>query len=879
MLTTGVDTGALFTGGAGNDTFNAAVGGNTTLQATDKLVGGLGTDTLNITIDGNTTATTSGADISGIEVINVRNVGSGVAALDAATTPGVTAVNADRGTGALDVTNLVAGATFSAVGNGFVTLGALGVGYAAGATAATINVSGGTVSTGTITQTGTGLLSTTINSTGAANTVGAVVMAASETGALTINATTALKTGAITQTTAAATSVVVTGAGAVDISAGVLMTTVKLVDASTNTGGLKVITGNTAAGDATTAGLTVKGTSAADTINIAASDAANFVTVNASSGADLVKVLSATQFAITNNYTVTGNSAATLQVDFADTAGTQNADLSAKYVGFGTLEVISNGTAARVETLAMDINKLAISNFVYSGDAADSLVITGAAAASTVTIKTNANAVTASIGTETAADVLNVVLDGTTLAGALTATGNGTTGYDTLNITSQKDTALNTNSITGVTASSASKVNISGAADFATGTITTKAAGTVDASAMTAGTLTATLTSATTTFKGGAGVDALTLGAGTLAQGFSYDGGTGDNTIAVTATAAQNAGILVLTNFKTVAVTTATTGVDTTTFDLRNVTNVSNFTFASGTTSDNLTLNNVKSGQVLTLTGTTAFDAVSLTANSGTTQALAFGSSLAVATLNVDAAATAVTLSEVTTKTATITNAIAGGSLTTVNLTGAGSFAIGAQSSTVTTIDGSALSDGTLTATLGTAGTLKGGAGGDALTGSSGIDIINGGAGADTITTGGGRDTLTGGDTNAVDTFVISGVAAGTATSQITITDFATVAANTANAAIIADVLAFKDAGVNIAGTAVVAVAATSLAAAASLVDALNLLAAGDGSTNAAIKFGVFGGDTYVVVDNTAGATLEATDFVVKLTGVTNLTAAEITVI
>jgi len=45
-LTTGVDSGALFTGGAGNDTFNATVA---SLGALDSIDGGAGTNTLNIT--------------------------------------------------------------------------------------------------------------------------------------------------------------------------------------------------------------------------------------------------------------------------------------------------------------------------------------------------------------------------------------------------------------------------------------------------------------------------------------------------------------------------------------------------------------------------------------------------------------------------------------------------------------------------------------------------------------------------------------------------------------------------------------------------------------------------------------------------------------
>jgi Ca2+-binding RTX toxin-like protein len=213
--------------------------------------------------------------------------------------------------------------------------------------------------------------------------------------------------------------------------------------------------------------------------------------------------------------------------------------------------------------------------------------------------------------------------------------------------------------------------------------------------------------------------------------------------------------------------------------------------------------------------------------------------------------------------------------LATISLTGAGSFAIGAQAANVTTIDGSALSAGTLTATLGAAGTLKGGAGGDALTGSSGADTINGGAGADTLTTGGGLDALTGGDTTSKDTFVITGSRAGTATSQITITDFATAAAHTATAVVIADVL-----NITKATAATVNAAATSLTSAASLADALNLLAAGGGDAAAQlVAYGTYGGDTYVVVDYTAGSTLAATDTVIKLTGVTNLAFADLAIV
>jgi len=58
-LTTGVDTGAAFTGTARNDTFTAT---DATLTAADSLVGGDGTDTINITSTG--AATFNARDLS-----------------------------------------------------------------------------------------------------------------------------------------------------------------------------------------------------------------------------------------------------------------------------------------------------------------------------------------------------------------------------------------------------------------------------------------------------------------------------------------------------------------------------------------------------------------------------------------------------------------------------------------------------------------------------------------------------------------------------------------------------------------------------------------------------------------------------------------------
>lgn len=76
-LTTGIDGAALFTGGAGNDSFVAT---HLTLNATDVLAGGSGTDTLTVTDTGAAAFSTPSALITGIENVTIRNL-NGTAAI------------------------------------------------------------------------------------------------------------------------------------------------------------------------------------------------------------------------------------------------------------------------------------------------------------------------------------------------------------------------------------------------------------------------------------------------------------------------------------------------------------------------------------------------------------------------------------------------------------------------------------------------------------------------------------------------------------------------------------------------------------------------------------------------------------------------------
>jgi S-layer protein len=64
------------------------------------------------------------------------------------------------------------------------------------------------------------------------------------------------------------------------------------------------------------------------------------------------------------------------------------------------------------------------------------------------------------------------------------------------------------------------------------------------------------------------------------------------------------------------------------------------------------------------------------------------------------------------------------------------------------------------------------------------------------------------------------------------------------------------------------------LSAPATLKEALDLAAAGNGSSTATVVTFQFGGDTYVLADNSASHTLTTDDVVVKLTGTHTLSDA-----
>ncbi|MDB4136456.1 DUF4214 domain-containing protein [Burkholderiaceae bacterium] len=483
------------------DTFNAVV---TTLTAGDAITGGAGIDTLNFT--GTTNVALPAANITGVEIINVRQTGAALASTDLSLIAGETNVNLVKSNQAATFTNMAAGGQYGVVGNESVTnTGALAIGYVAAATAGVLNYSGGTLGAQAVTITGTGLLSQTINSTGAANVTGAVAGAASTT-STTINATTGLTTGAATNLGA---TVTVTGAGAVDLSTNALQAGVTTFNAAQNSGGVTV-----ALGSAVT--QTVTGSSAADVITSGA--VLTTGSVNAGDGTDVLDI-------------------------GANVAHVNTTTLAAKYTNFETMRM--SGT--------LDMALVSGITAVQTMDAA-TLTNMSAAQAAAVQIRANnadgtGDAMSFSLATSAGtADVLSITTGtGTTTASAKDIAALTMNGFETLNIATNAGPTSTagaggandrTTTVASFTADKLTTINLTGTAVTLSNVATTLAV-TVNGTALTGNGLAAATTAGLTvagsavagsTINGSEVRDVFTIGA----EGSAYNGNGGNDSITTT---------------------------------------------------------------------------------------------------------------------------------------------------------------------------------------------------------------------------------------------------------------------------------------------------------------------------------------------------------
>ncbi|QEI08664.1 DUF4214 domain-containing protein [Pigmentiphaga aceris] len=388
---------------------------------------------------------------------------------------------------------------------------------------------------------------------------------------------------------------------------------------------------------------------------------------------------------------------------------------------------------------------------------------------------------------------------------------------------------------------------------------------TIDASASTGAV--SVIVGANQSYKGGSGVDTVTLDASPTK---AIDGGAGDNDVlvidAVAGVVTLNAGI---TGFETLGLGANASGAyDASAFKHLLV----NQPIAAA-----VSATNVAAGTDLTIGGNVDFTyALANTAGKADSLNLALKATTALTTTVTAAGIETINIST-TDSSATLPDTAIQHALT-LEATGATSIVVTGNTgltltntgnTAVTSFDASAVTAGEINfvsenTTVGAAVSIKGSlVGANNLEGGVTNDTIVGGAGDDVITSGTGLDVLTGGAGD--DQFILSANSGVTSLIYATITDFA------AGDSIDVTSLATS-------GFATTTLTQTTLPAGATLAQLTAQASQGNGAVGDALaSWFQFGGDTYIVVDNSAGNTfVEGADQLVKLNGVIDLTNADI---
>jgi Ca2+-binding RTX toxin-like protein len=501
-LTTGTDSGASFTGGAGDDAFNGSYIGDfatgTSVTPGDNLVGGAGTDTLTISVSGTITTgtaeTINALTLSGIENVMVSNFDLQETApgddhiidMSAATGVAKVGLSSSAATGDTSFINLanVVAAEMSGSGDLEVRYQSTlltGLTDEVSLTLKSAGTSGGSADFLTYNGTATGVAETlNVSSTVATNY-------------LTINGSNDHKT------------IKVSGDKELRIT-NTLDTTVTSVDASASTGGVQIIAG--------VSNINVLGGSGNDVIDMVAT-LTTADTIDGGAGVDTLAIADPANLVpslkVSNVETVR----------LAATSATAY-DLS-QLAGYTSVDFRSNGNAAITSSNVAEGTAVAIS-------ADNSNTVTHGVKDAINAATTNAVTVTIDHATnETDTDVGTLVLNGIETVSLVSAGVTGTnTAADKLAGT---DTTSTINSVATLTAAAATTINVSGSSDFqlaATGaTLTALTA--VNASALT-GTLIYTNragATAATTITGGSAADAITGRSSTD----NISGGAGNDSI------------------------------------------------------------------------------------------------------------------------------------------------------------------------------------------------------------------------------------------------------------------------------------------------------------------------------------------------------------
>jgi hypothetical protein len=508
-LTTGVDSGATFTGGTGNDTFNAGytTANGMTFQGTDVLIGGAGNDIINISVGA--TGTHQAASMSGIETVSANFAAAGTVSLLGSSD--VTKVVVTGSTANSVISNIGSTAVVLEISNiGTVSVSDVTFGHTAAAVAGTTD-------------------SATLNLKNIAHTLADGTDVITTSGIETLNIVSSTGANRVdTLTTTGATRINVSGDQALTIGAG-LTGTVATLNASTATAALTATMGAVAA-------ATITGGSGNDVLTISAVTG----TVNLDAGAGNDTITAATNLTITDTL-VGGDGIDTLSSVFASvsTAG-YTTPTTRTISGFETLSV-SDDVAGAITTVGIDtgINTLIFARNGVSTDARPTFN-TGASTLQIGTATTTAGALATSLivaatdTTPVGTDTLTITNSNLSTVNAFGTATIATTGYESVTInTGSYATAVNQQSGTiGVTGSTgfttAETLNFAGANNFIAGVIT---ADIINASAMTSttGTTLTTVTGTTaTTITGSAGNDILIAD---TTNNVSISGGAGRDTI------------------------------------------------------------------------------------------------------------------------------------------------------------------------------------------------------------------------------------------------------------------------------------------------------------------------------------------------------------
>lgn len=415
-LTTGVDTGALFTGTSGDDTFVAGdIAGASTWTVGDALVGGAGNDTLKV-ITANAIAIPVGATLSGIETLDITTSGA-VAALNTSSFAGLTTLNTS-GVGGAVVT--AAATTAIAVTNADAAGGSQPITVNGGSTVAVtstnnvgdiITVGGTTAAAGAVTVKSTG---GTVNgdTQGAINVTGGTKVTIDQLagnaaatgndtngGAITVAGNASTTEVTVNQS---ANAVGLTAAGGVAGKVGYTAGTVGITDANSGSA--------TAAGTITTVSLNNSG---AATVNSGALKTLN-----------LAGTLTTVNAGTLGGLTTAANTALALNLMGATSTGAVTIDTDIK-----TLNVDASGTASSINSLvangATAVNIAGDAKYASTAEtlgAVTAITVTNTAGASLGSQLGNAVAFTGGAGAD------SVVLGATTKAIAMGA------GDDTVTI-------------------------------------------------------------------------------------------------------------------------------------------------------------------------------------------------------------------------------------------------------------------------------------------------------------------------------------------------------------------------------------------------------------------------------------------------------------